>query len=74
MKVIYEFCPYEDSDALDMHRQCSDLETGLNDFSNWLRSEWKYNDKLTPEESVYLEKIRDKFYECLSGAGYSRSI
>ena len=36
------------------------------DLDQYLRSELKYNDKLTPEEYDYAEKVRKKLYELLN--------
>lgn len=36
------------------------------DLNQYLRSEMKYNDNLTPEEYEYAEKVREKLFELIN--------
>ena len=35
------------------------------EFTNWLRSEWKHNSKLTSEQSEYAYDVYTKFFDCI---------
>jgi hypothetical protein len=68
-KVILEFDPIEDKE---------EMETALNgwkwkmlvwDLDQHLRSELKYNDKLTGEAYEAVEKIRETLYELKNESG-----
>jgi len=48
--------------ALDAGKYMS----ALWEFSNYLRSQYKYNDNLTEEQFKMVETIREKFYEIVN--------
>jgi hypothetical protein len=65
MKAIIEFELPEDNGQYKIHNMASDMYSFIWDLSQHLRSEQKYNDKLTNEQDIYLEQLREKFYEFL---------
>lgn len=52
----------EDKHQYEIYKQAYETYRFVGDFKNYLREQYKYAE-LTDEQSDYLDKIRDKFYE-----------
>jgi len=68
-KVILEFDPIEDRDSMEDAINGWKWKMLVWDLDQHLRSELKYNDKLTGEAYEAVEKIREKLHELKSDGG-----
>lgn len=66
MKITLEFDLLEEEYAFECALNGNKYRAALEDFSNYLRSEYKHK-VLSEEKSKYIEEIRANFYECLDG-------
>lgn len=67
MKAILEFNLPDDDDAFKLAANAINWYSAMNDLSNHLRTEIKYNgDSYTEAEYRILESIREKLFECLN--------
>ena len=55
----------EEKDEFELAQQASSLSSKIEEFGNFLRSEYKYKDH-TAEVSKYLEEVRAKWFEVIS--------
>ena len=65
MKHIIEFELPDDQLELDFYIDCKNYYSAIADYVNYLRNEWKYNDKLDEKERAVIEKARTEFYRIL---------
>lgn len=66
MKATLSFSLPEEKQDLENALAVNSILADMDDFSNYLRNEYKYNsDKYTPEQFQVLTEIREKFYELL---------
>lgn len=66
MEGILKFNLPEEETEFKMAVNVSNYFTTLWDMDQWLRSEIKYNDKLSEEEYKTFEKVREKLYVLLN--------
>ena len=73
MKAQFTFDMNDPDDREEFQRYNRSLfvECFIFEFSQWLRSEWKYNDDLTEDQFVLIEKIREKLFDLANEAGAS---
>ena len=71
MKVRLHFDLSSEDDVYAWHqaRQATKMYSVLENFSEWMRSQVKYNDDLSEVQSEFLETIRDKFYGYINDEG-----
>jgi hypothetical protein len=69
MKAVLTFDLPEESQQYAIANKGSDLSIILWDFDQWLRSELKWNDKLTEEQGNFYEAVRDKLRDIMSEHG-----
>lgn len=65
-KAILEFNLPEENEEFELAKNGARLSYAIDDFDNWLRSELKYNDKLTEAEYNVYELVRSNLHEHLS--------
>jgi hypothetical protein len=65
MKATLEFNLPEEQPEFDLATSAGRMHSALWDFSQWLRSQYKYTE-LPEAESAYLEKVRAEFYRILN--------
>jgi hypothetical protein len=66
MEGILKFNLPEEETEFKMAVNVSNYFTTLWDMDQWLRSEIKYNDRLSEEEYKTFEKVREKLYVLLN--------
>lgn len=66
MKAILEFDLPEEKDEFRHATEGVKWFIFAHDFDQYMRSQLKYNDKLTNEEYKAIQSVRDKFYELLN--------
>ena len=72
-KAILEFDLNEFDDRVEHARMIKSLDIlmMMHEYDQYLRSETRYNEKLTQEEHDVLQLARDKFYELMNARGIS---
>jgi len=71
-KVTVEFNLPEEQEEFDLVSNSSKFYSVIWDLTQFLRSEWKYNDEAyTDAQYETLEKIRSKVWELISENGLS---
>jgi hypothetical protein len=68
-KVILEFDPFEDREEMESAINGSKWKMLVWDLDQHLRSELKYNDKITGEVYEALEKVRNYLHEQKNDSG-----
>jgi len=68
-KVILEFDPFEDREEMESAINGSKWKMLVWDLDQHLRSELKYNDKITGDVYDALEKIRKHLHELKNDSG-----
>lgn len=63
IKIEVELDTVEDKEDLNVLSNCYALNTGCNEFSNYLRALAKYDENLDDKQHELLDKIRDRFFE-----------
>lgn len=66
MKATLEFLLPDEKHEWDNAVKADDMYAALWDFSQELRTMWKYQEYKSEEEYTIVESIRDKFYEILN--------
>jgi hypothetical protein len=69
MKAILEYTLPEESQEYEFAMNGANYLFAIQEFDNYLRSELKYNNELSPNEDKVIQKLRDKLYECLNERG-----
>lgn len=65
-KATLEFNLPEEREEYELTVKAGALCSFIFEFSQYLRSQYKYNDTLTEEQHELLEKIREEFYRIMS--------
>jgi hypothetical protein len=71
MKAILEFNLPEDQIDFDLAVKGTKYYSALWEMDQWLRSQIKYNDKLTDEQHAVYQVCRDELRECMDENGVS---
>jgi uncharacterized protein involved in tolerance to divalent cations len=65
MESVFKFNFPEDKAEFIRMSKADNIFFACEAFSQYLRAEYKWNDKLTEDQVVILEAIREKFFEIL---------
>lgn len=65
-KITLTFSLPDEREEFELANGGAKLQSGIDDYKNWLRAQLKYNDKLNDEQSHMLEQAQTKLFECLN--------
>lgn len=68
-KAILEFDLPDESTEFKMASTAMDMWCAMWDFSQWMRSQWKYVEHEHSETMDFIDECRQQFYTCLEDHG-----